>query len=126
MKGANMSMSKTKYIEREPLLAWLENMGASEYIIKTIADENKFPAKMIGDFDNIDYPLKGDDIYYADIEYGQVEHGVVFSVTFEDGELYTLSVDFDNGDFDEFNGTAFGSCLFLDANEALDKIMYGR
>ena len=119
------NMSKAKYIEREPLLAWLENMGISEHIIKTIADEAKFPVKMIDDFDNTFYPQKGDDIYYVDIEYGQIEHGVVFSVTFEDGELCAFSVDFDNGDFDEFNGTAFETYFFLDADEAMDKIING-
>ena len=33
-------METIKYIEKEPLLAWLENMCVSEYIIKSIADEN--------------------------------------------------------------------------------------
>lgn len=36
-------MKEIKYIEKEPLLAWLEHMSVREYIIKTIADENRFP-----------------------------------------------------------------------------------
>ena len=36
-------MKEIKYIEKEPLLAWLENMCVSENIIKMIADENIFP-----------------------------------------------------------------------------------
>lgn len=31
------------FIEKEPLLAWLEAMHVSEYIIKAIEDENRFP-----------------------------------------------------------------------------------
>ena len=32
-----------RYIEKEPLCAWLENIGVSEYIIKSIENEDKFP-----------------------------------------------------------------------------------
>ena len=31
------------YIEKEPLCAWLENMGVSAYIVETIRNEEHFP-----------------------------------------------------------------------------------
>jgi hypothetical protein len=36
-------MEKKRYIEKEPLLAYLENMGVSKYIIDTINKEDRFP-----------------------------------------------------------------------------------
>lgn len=35
------------YIEKEPLCAWLENLGVSDYIINTIKDENHFPTAKV-------------------------------------------------------------------------------
>ena len=32
------------YIEKEPLCAWLENMGVSDFIIRGIESETHFPA----------------------------------------------------------------------------------
>ena len=32
------------YIKKEPLCAWLSNMGVSDYIIKTIESEEHFPS----------------------------------------------------------------------------------
>lgn len=48
----------------------------------------------------------GDDIYYADVENGFVEHGTVFVASYKDGRLDSFSVDFDDGDFNEFVGEA--------------------
>lgn len=36
-------MSNEKYIDKETLIIWLENMKASDYIIKSIKDDNKWP-----------------------------------------------------------------------------------
>ena len=32
-----------EYIERDTLLAWLENLNASRYLINSIEDKNRFP-----------------------------------------------------------------------------------
>ncbi len=32
------------YIEKEPLCAWLENMGVSDFIVRRIESETHFPA----------------------------------------------------------------------------------
>ena len=36
-----------EYIERETLLAWLENLNASRYLINSIEDKNRFPAENV-------------------------------------------------------------------------------
>ena len=66
---------------------------------------------------------KGDDIYYADRDNNQIEHGKIFSVKIGETGVSSFTVDFDCGDFDEFNGGALGVHYFLnekDAREALN------
>ena len=63
--------------------------------------------------------LAGDDLYYADKEYGTVEHGKVCIAAYKNGQLESFSVDFDNGDFDEFIGSSFGIHFFRSEAEAL-------
>ena len=110
-------MKKIKYIEKEPLLAYLEHMGISEYIINAISDENKFPIMTMMKLSADDYyPKKGDDIYYVDDELGEIEHGTIFSIHFKNGEIESIAIDFDGNDFDEFYGSAFGDCLSLMKN----------
>lgn len=48
------------------------------------------------------------DIWYID-EYNPIpEHGTIFSILYnKDGSLDSFSVNFDNGDFDEFSGSAY-------------------
>lgn len=113
-------MKEIKYIEKEPLLAWLENMCVSENIIKMIADENIFPTVGILKIGTDDFPKKGNDIYYVDDE---IEHGTIFSISFKNGEIDSIVVDFDGKDFDEFYGSAFGDCLFLDEEMAKNKLI---
>lgn len=36
-------MEIKRYIEKEPLLTYLENMGVSKYVIDTINKEDRFP-----------------------------------------------------------------------------------
>lgn len=55
---------------------------------------------------------KGDKVWYVDKENGELESGTVFLASYKDGKLYSFSVDFDCGDFDEFCGGAFGRCFF--------------
>ena len=83
-------------------------MCVSENIIKMIADENIFPTVGILKIGTDDFPKKGDDIYYVDDE---IEHGTIFSISFKNGEIDSIAVDFDGKDFDEFYGSAFGDCI---------------
>lgn len=55
---------------------------------------------------------KGDKVWYVDRETGEIEGGTVFSSYYKSGMLDTFSVDFDDGDFDEFLGSAWGTCIF--------------
>ena len=115
-------MKAIKYIEKEPLLAWLSHMCVSENIIKAIADENKFPTVSVLKIDKDDFPKRGDDIYYVDNELGEIEHGIIHSVHFKNGELDAIAVDFGD-DFDEFYGSAFGDCLFPNEEMARNRLI---
>lgn len=65
-------------------------------------------------------PLKaGDDIWYVDPEEIRLEHGTVFFAGYNDSaELVSFSVNFDDGDFDEFEGTALNIHYFKDKDDA--------
>lgn len=65
---------------------------------------------------------KGDDIYYADSDNNEIEHGKIFSVTITDGMVLSFCVEFDCGDFDEFNGCALGVHYFLNEKDAKNAI----
>lgn len=60
---------------------------------------------------------KGNDIYYVDYNTGEIEHGVLFSTCFKDGEIDSFSVDF-GYDFDEFYGKSLGKYFFASKEEA--------
>lgn len=115
-------MKTVRYIEKEPLLAWLENMCVSEYIIKSIANEDKFPTISVLKLDKSNFPKKGDDIYYVDNELSEIEHGTIHSIYFKNGEIDIIAVDF-GYDFDEFDGSAFGDCLFLSEEMARNSLI---
>lgn len=70
------------------------------------------------DGDNKDRLHKGDDIYYTDIDKGCVEHGIVCSAVYIDGQLRAFCVDFDDGCFDVLEGIGFGTHYFKTENEA--------
>ena len=59
---------------------------------------------------------RGMDIWYR--EDGVVEHGTVYNAYYKNGSLDAISVNFDNGDFDEFYGSAYLSVLFPTLGEA--------
>ncbi len=61
---------------------------------------------------------KGDDIYYADCDIGEIEHGNIFSVTIQDGKVTSFTVDFGD-DFDEIDGSALGEYYFINKDDAL-------
>lgn len=66
---------------------------------------------------------QGDDIWYANSAEQIVEHGIISSIYFiKNNKVDSFSVDFDCGDFDEFDGTALGKSFFMnqvDAEEVL-------
>ena len=71
-------------------------------------------------------PLQsGDDIYYADMEKGTVEHGVVYIAAYKNGSLDSFSINFDNGDFDEFVGSGLGTHFFRTEAEAKARLKQG-
>jgi hypothetical protein len=64
----------------------------------------------------------GDDIWYANEDENIVEHGTIHHVSIKNGKIETFSVNFDCGDFDEFDGSGLGVHYFMykvDAEEAL-------
>ena len=68
---------------------------------------------------------KGDKVWYVDKENGEIESGTVFSVEYKDGKLFSFSVDFDCGDFDEFDGSAWGDCFFASMEVSENEIRGG-
>ena len=71
--------------------------------------------------------LKGDDIWYVDVDEGEIEHGKVFLATYKNGVLESISVDFvESEDFDEFDGSALGESLFIREEDAKNAILKGR
>lgn len=61
---------------------------------------------------------QGDPIWYTDIDNGTVEHGVVEYPHYQNGQLLSFSVTFDDGDFDEFFGETLGRAFFRSESEA--------
>ena len=60
-----------------------------------------------------------DVIWYADDDTGKIEKAVVQNVQYKDGKLDVFSAEFpDSDDFDEFFGSALGSCFFRSETQA--------
>lgn len=64
----------------------------------------------------------GDDVWYVDYEENNVEHGIITSVTYKDGEVYAFFVEWDYGDADEYDGQGLGRHYFLKQSNALDEL----
>ena len=60
----------------------------------------------------------GDDIYYLYDDTGEIEKGVITSLSYKSHELTGIGVEFDN-DGDEFNGDALGKYLFTTEEDAM-------
>ena len=67
---------------------------------------------------------KGDKVWYCDKETAEIESGTVVSAFYKNGKLESFSVDYDSGDFDEFVGSAFGTC-FVKSCEAAEAAIVG-
>lgn len=61
---------------------------------------------------------KGTPVWYVDYKNGEIERGIIFSVSQKGEKLDSFSVDFDCGDFDEFIGSAWGDCFFGSKEQA--------
>ena len=61
----------------------------------------------------------GTTLWYADEDTGSVERAIVCTVQYKDDKLYSFSAEFpDSDDFDEFVGSALGSCFFRSEAQA--------
>ena len=56
----------------------------------------------------------GDTVYYVDYDAATIETGKVVNAGYCEGKLISFGVDFKD-DFDEFEGCAFGTCIFKSA-----------
>lgn len=65
---------------------------------------------------------KGDDIWYVDAEMNEIEKGTVDLVTYKNGKIDTIGVLFED-DFDEFDGSGLGHCLFATESAAKNALM---
>ena len=60
-----------------------------------------------------------DDIWYADLDSMQIEHGKIFATIYINGQLNSFSAKFDNGGSDNFKGDALNKSVFKTENEAI-------
>jgi hypothetical protein len=65
----------------------------------------------------------GDDIWYVDHDNNEIEHGTICYISIKDGKVFSFSVDFDCGDFDEFDGRCLGKTFMLSENEAKNALI---
>ena len=62
---------------------------------------------------------KGSIVFYVDRVKGEIDRGEVFDVYGKNGKVVLFSVDFpESGNFDDFLGSAWGSCIFGSEEEA--------
>ena len=62
---------------------------------------------------------KGSTVFYVDRVKGEIDRGEVFDVYGKNGKVVLFSVDFpESGNFDDFLGSAWGSCIFGSEEEA--------
>ena len=57
-------------------------------------------------------------VWYVNTEIGEIEPGKIFIASYKNGKLDSFSVNFDCGDFDEFIGSAWGTCFFESREQA--------
>lgn len=66
-----------------------------------------------------------DDIFYADFENGGIEHGHVVLPAYVEGELDSFSVEWDNNDFDEYDGRSLGTYYYTTEQAAREALLMG-
>lgn len=55
----------------------------------------------------------GTEVWYSDFDIGSVEHGTIQTVSFMGGSVDCFGVEWDNGDFDVYDGEGLGEYYFL-------------
>lgn len=68
---------------------------------------------------------RDDDIFYVDFDNGGIEHGHVRIPEYEEGKLDSFSVEWDNGDFDVYNGEGLGTYYYLTEQAAREALLLG-
>lgn len=68
---------------------------------------------------------KDTPVWHVDFETGEIERGKVFGVQYENGKLLCFSVEFENDDFDEFYGEAYGTSFFPSEKSAEAALLRG-
>lgn len=99
-----MNAAKELFEEFNNLMRQAEYSGCTEEFTVMVANKLKETRNIL---------TKGDQIWYVDVDTGEIEEGVVSSAYYKNGKLDSFSADFiESDDFDEFNGTAYGKSLF--------------
>lgn len=88
-------------------------INATNELLRTLAD------KWVEEHSIADDVLTvGTQLWYVD-ESGDIERAVVCTVQYKNGKLDSFSAEFpDSDDFDEFFGSALGSCFFRSETQA--------
>lgn len=68
----------------------------------------------------------GDDIWYLNTDYGEIEHGIIENVHYKNSKLDMFTVRFDNGDIDSFDGCWFGKTFFQTKEKAKNAMLQER
>ena len=61
----------------------------------------------------------GEDVWYLDEEKGSIRRANVCTALYREGILYSVGIDYADGDFDELPGACFGTHLFKSEKAAL-------
>ena len=59
-----------------------------------------------------------DNIWYVDFDTGEIEKGTIHTIMYNNNRVFDFSVGFECGDYDCFDGSAFGHSMFLSKEEA--------
>lgn len=65
----------------------------------------------------------GTPLWYVDEETGNIEKAIVETVNYKDGVLDSFGAEFDNGDFDVFEGSAIDDCFFRSEQQAIQSLL---
>lgn len=101
---------------RAPVRAACEDL--LEEIARRWAEDNRAE-----DFTKLKH---GSKVWYVDYEASEVEPGEIYLISFKDGVVDSFSVNFENGDFDEFVGSSLEKSFFASKNAANDALIKGR
>ena len=96
-------------------------VNASMLLLKEIA------SRWAADNTGLDDLIRaGTPLWYVDMENGAIEKATVETVSYKEGVLESFSAEFENGDFDEFIGSAIDDCFFRSEQQALQALKNGK